>query len=64
MKEQYSLRERAKFSRRILRSPMPNEHPGLLINNNLIVLNSTHLLQELQNGIQITVRLSHLACSV
>ena len=36
MKEQSSFRERAKFSRRILcsrerilRSPMPNEHPAL-----------------------------------
>ena len=27
MKEQSSFREQTKFSQRILRSPMPNEHP-------------------------------------
>ena len=27
MKEQGSFRQQAKFSRRILRSPMPNKHP-------------------------------------
>ena len=43
MKERSSFRERAKFSRRILhssqrilRSPMPNEHPALYIYNTFV----------------------------
>ena len=30
MKEQCSFREQAKFSQRILLSPMPNEHPVMV----------------------------------
>ena len=48
MEEQSSLRKQAKFSRKILRSPLPNEHPGSYdICNSKLELHVQYLLLSL-----------------
>ena len=58
MKEQSSLREQAKFSwrilrsrRRILRSPIPNEHPGIIDSQGLLcILTPGGVLRYISDG--------------